>query len=335
MSFGQSTYAVAEGSSVTVKVTLSADPKRQVVIPLTATGQDGASGADYTAPASVTFESGQTTRDVTFTATEDAVDDDDETVLLGLGATLPAGVIPGIPATSTVAITDDDDPQVEVSFDRSAYDVAEGGNVTITVNLDADPERTVEVPLTATRQGGASGADYSVPATVTFDSGETTRTITFTATQDDIDDDGESVVLAFGTLPNGVTQGTPAGTLVRITDNDDPQVNVSFGLAEYAAAEGGSVTVTVTLDADPERTVTIPLTATNENGATDADYSRGAGERHLRQRGDLEELHLLRHRRHRRRRRGAGQACLRDAAHRNHGRDHQRDGGLDHRRRRT
>ena len=175
VSFGQSTYAVAEGSSVTIRVTLSADPKRQVVIPLTATDQDGASGADYTAPASVTFESGQTSRDVTFTATEDAVDDDDETVLLGLGATLPAGVIPGSPATSTVAITDDDDPEVEVSFDRSAYDVAEGGNVTITVNLDADPERTVAVPLTATRQGGASGADYSVPATVTFDSGETAK----------------------------------------------------------------------------------------------------------------------------------------------------------------
>ena len=90
------------------------------------------------------------------------MDDDDETVLLGLGATLPAGVTPGSPATSTVAITDNDDPEVEVSFDQSAYDVAEGGDVTITVNLSADPERTVEVPLTAMRQGGASGADYSV-----------------------------------------------------------------------------------------------------------------------------------------------------------------------------
>ena len=274
VSFGQSTYAVAEGGSVTVKVTLSADPKRQVVIPLTATGQDGASGADYSAPASVTFESGQTTRDVTFTATEDAVDDDDETVLLGLGATLPAGVTPGSPATSTVAITDNDDPEVEVSFDQSAYDVAEGGDVTITVNLSADPERTVEVPLTATRQGGASGADYSVPATVTFDSGETAKTITFTATQDAIDDDGESVVLGFGALPDGVTPGTVPSSTVSIADDDAPaSVAVSWAQTTYSVAEGGSVTVTAELDVDPERAVTIPITATNEGGATDADYS--------------------------------------------------------------
>ena len=449
VSFGQSTYAVAEGSSVTVKVTLSADPKRQVVIPLTITGQDGASGADYSAPASVTFESGQTTRDVTFTATEDAVDDDDETVLLGLGATLPAGVTPGSPATSTVAITDNDDPEVEVSFDQSAYDVAEGGDVTITVNLSADPERTVEVPLTAMRQGGASGADYSVPATVTFDSGETAKTITFTATQDAIDDDGESVVLgfgalpdgvtpgtvpsstvsiadddapasvavswaqttysvaegagvtvtaeldvdpertvtipitatneggatdadysgvpnsvtfesggtskaftftatqdtadddgervklAFGTLPTGITAGTNSETVVSITDDDAPgDVKVSFGSSTYTAAEGGSVTVTVKLDADPERTVAIPLTATNENGATDADYSGVPQTRSPSRAAAPPRLHLRRHRRRHRRRRGAGQARLRDAAHGNHGRDHQRDRGLDHRRRR-
>ena len=275
VSFGQSTYAVAEGSSVTVKVTLSADPKRQVVIPLTTTGQDGASGADYSAPASVTFESGQTTRDVTFTATEDAVDDDDETVLLGLGATLPAGVTPGSPATSTVAITDNDDPEVEVSFDRSAYDVAEGGDVTITVNLDADPERSVTIPITKSNQGGATDADYSgVPANVTFDSGETTKDITFTATDDSVDDDGESVVLGFGALPDGVTPGTVPSSTVSIADDDAPaSVAVSWAQTTYSVAEGGSVTVTAELDVDPERAVTIPITATNEGGATDADYS--------------------------------------------------------------
>ena len=265
VSFGQSTYAVAEGSSVTVRVTLSADPKRQVVIPLTATDQDGASGADYTAPASVTFESGQTTRDVTFTAAEDAVDDDDETVLLGLGATLPAGVVPGSPATSTVAITDDDDPQVEVSFDRSAYDVAEGGNVTITVNLDADPERTVAVPLRATRQGGASGADYSVPATVTFDRGETTKTITFTATQDDIDDDGEKVLLGFGaSLPDRVSESsTTASATVTILDDDARGVTVSP--TSLPVDEGMTAEYTVVLKSEPTGNVTVTVNDPTDN----------------------------------------------------------------------
>ena len=61
MSFGQDTYTVDEGSSVTVKVKLDADPERTVTIPITATDQDGASGDDYSGvPARVTFNSGDT-----------------------------------------------------------------------------------------------------------------------------------------------------------------------------------------------------------------------------------------------------------------------------------
>ena len=37
--------------------------------------------------------------------------------------------------------------------------------------------------------------------------------------------------------------------------------------------EGSSVTVTVTLNADPERTVTIPITKANQDGASNNDYT--------------------------------------------------------------
>ena len=134
----------------------------------------------------------------------------------------------------------------------STYTAAEGGTATVTVTLSADPERTVEVPITTTNQGGASAADYSgVPASVTFNAGETSQPITFAATQDTADDDGESVQLAFGALPTGVTAVSPSETTVSIRDDDDPQVTVSFGAATYTAAEGGTATVTVTLSADP------------------------------------------------------------------------------------
>ena len=274
--FRRAIHDVAEGASQTVTVNLTADPERTVVVPLTATDRDGATSADYAAiPASVTFEPGDTSKTFTFTATDDAIDDDGERVVLEFG-TLPDGVTPGTVPTSTVSIIDDDAPaSVAVSWAQTAYTVAEGGSVTVTAELDDDPEKTVVVPIARTDQGGAGSGDYSgVPSTITFESGDTSKTFTFTATDDALDDDGESVQLAFGpTLPSGVTQGTPASTLVRITDDDDPQVNVSYGLAEYTAAEGGTVTVTVELDADPERTVVIPLTHTARAGATGADYS--------------------------------------------------------------
>ena len=113
---------------------------------------------------------------------------------------------------------DDDDPAVVVSFGSSAHSVTEGGTVEVTVTLDVDPERTVTVPLTVTVRDGASSADYSgVPVSVTFDSGEVLKTFTFSATQDDVDDDGESVKLTFGTpLPARVSAGTGSESTVNI-----------------------------------------------------------------------------------------------------------------------
>ena len=200
------------------------------MIPLTTTEQDGATSADYTGvPATVSFSSGDTAKSISFSATADDVDDDGESVKLGFG-TLPPGVSAGTIDEAAVAIADDDDPQVAVSFGASAYSVAEGGTVEVTVTLDKDPERTVSIPLTTTEQDGATSADYTgVPATVSFSSGDTEKSISFSATADDVDDDGESVKLAVGTLPTNVSAGSTSETTVAITDDDDPQVTVSFG----------------------------------------------------------------------------------------------------------
>ena len=274
VSFGSTTYTATEGGDVEVTVTLSADPEREVTILLSATNEGGASDADYSGvPASVVFAIGDTSETFTFTATDDDVDDDDESVALAFGS-LPTGVTAGSVVTSTVSITDTDDPAVTASFGSATYTAAEGGDVTVTVTLSADPEREVTILLSKTNEGGATtAADSGVPASVVFAIGDTSKTFTFAAADDTVDDDGESVALAFGTLPTGVTAGSTAASTVSITDNDDPAVTVSFGSASYSAAEGDDVEITVTLSADPEREVTILLTKTDEGGATAADYS--------------------------------------------------------------
>ena len=176
---------------------------------------------------------------------------------------------------AVVSITDDDVPSVIVSFEQSSYTMDEGDTVTVKVTLNADPERTVTIPITTTDQGGASSADYSgVPASITFNAGDTEVDINFTATSDSVDDDGESVKLTFGnTLPTGVSAGSTDEAVVTITDDDVPSVEVSFEQGSYTVDEGSSVTVTVTLSADPERTVTVPLTTIEQDGATVDDYS--------------------------------------------------------------
>ena len=228
VSFGATTYEVVEGETITVAVTLSADPERTVVIPITHTPRSGAeSPADYSVPQSVTFNTGQMSKTITFTATQDDVDDDGESVLLAFGAPLPGGVSLGTTVTTTVSITDDDDPQVAVSFDRASYRVLEGDTVTVGVTLSGDPKRTVEIPLTATDYGGASSEDYSgVPSSVTINAGETSKTFEFMAMADDASDTGESVMIGFGTsLPSRVTEGTPNEARVNIN-----QMSTQFSL---------------------------------------------------------------------------------------------------------
>ena len=252
--FGAADYTVPEGDTVEVTVSLSADPERTVTIPLTATGQNGADTADYSVPTGVTFNAGGTEQTITFSATQDTEDDDDESVLLAFD-TLPSGVSAGTPNQVTFNITDDDDPQVTVQFGATDYTVPEGDTVEVTVSLSADPERTVTIPLTATGQNGADTADYSVPTGVTFNAGGTEQTITFSATQDTVDDDGESVLLAIETpLPPAVSLGTNAQATVSITGDGS---GLTVTPRTLRVVQGRSARYTVVLNTQPDGNVTV------------------------------------------------------------------------------
>ena len=295
VSFELSGYSVAESddastvdkreNEVTVRVTLSADPERPVDIPLILTNQ-GASDDDYSGvPANVTFGPTDTEKIITFTAADDAEDDDGESVKLSFDSPLPDGVSAGTIDETTVSITDDDDPAVTVSFEHSSYEVAESDDasttsekeneVTVKVTLSAAPERGVIIPIETEGRDGATSADYSVSAlSVGFGATETSKTFTFTAADDAEDDDGESVKLTFGSaLPAGVSRGSVPETTVSINDDDVPSVEVSFGSATYPVDEGETETVTVTLSAAPEREVVVPIDTTDEGGASSDDYS--------------------------------------------------------------
>ena len=232
VAFEASTYTVAEsdGSSTTdvtenaveVKVILSADPLREVIIPITRTNQGGATDSDYSGvPTSVTFASGDTEKTFTFSATADTDDDDEDKVKLSFG-TLPAGVTAGATAETTVSITDDDDPQVTVSFGAATYTAYENNSVRVFVNLSADPERDLSIPLTRTLQGGVTAGDFESPTSVEFLDGDVESSISFRTEPDTDADHGESVLLGFGTLPPGVTLGDTTTTTVTIIDPTSP-----------------------------------------------------------------------------------------------------------------
>ena len=125
-----------------------------------------------------------------------------------------------------IDITRDDDATpvaVTVQFGAASYTATEGGRAaTVTVNLSADPERSVTIPITATGADGAGSGDYTLSETsVTIDSGETSATFIVTATDDDVYDGAEALTLSFGDLPSEVTAaGTQGTTEVNLVDNE-------------------------------------------------------------------------------------------------------------------
>ena len=272
--FRNGSQVVSEGATTTVTVSLSNAPGSDVTIPLTSTGQEGAADSDYSGvPEHLTFTGADREKSFTFTAAADSDNDDGESVKIGFGD-LPAGVSAGSTDETTLFITDDDVPTVTANFELATYTVDEGSSVTVKVTLNADPERTVTIPITKANQGGASDNDYSgVPANVTFNSGDTEAKITFAAAADSDNDDGKSVKLGFGALPTDVSAGPISETTVSITDDDVPTVTANFEQATYTVSEGGTVDVTVTLSEDPEQSVTIPLSTANQGGASDSDYT--------------------------------------------------------------
>ncbi len=103
--FGAATYALEEGSTVEVTVTLSAAPGRALTIPLIATEDPSFL---FNAPESVAFASNETSKTITV-----SVDDDDffapydRTITLGFGS-LPLQVSAGNVAEAVITVKDDD-----------------------------------------------------------------------------------------------------------------------------------------------------------------------------------------------------------------------------------
>ena len=111
-------------------------------------------------------------------------------------------------------------PSITISYGLSSYSATEGGEVTVDVELSAVPERDIRIPITVSRHGGASRADYSTLSSITFTGMQTSQSFTVSASDDIYDDDGESITLSFGRLPRGIVEEVPSSTTITLLDTD-------------------------------------------------------------------------------------------------------------------
>lgn len=249
------------GGEATFSVKLESEPAEDVVISVESDDRaEGVVTDPQTLELTFTTRNWDMEREVTVTGVDDALRDGTKYYSVELKADSEDRFYAALEPTLVHLRNEDNDsvqpppppePAVTASFGSSFYSVTEGESVTVRITLSADPERAVTIPLTIDRSTTAGSEDYSLSSTsVTFASGEISKNITLAATDDRVDDDGETVVLVFGTLPQRVSRGTQASATVTIKDFNSPQLRAEGGGCSVAAAAGngfGNATVKLLL----------------------------------------------------------------------------------------
>ena len=123
--------------------------------------------------------------------TSDAIDEDDETIVIEFTLTTTGGSVVGTPSQHTVTITDDDAPPDITINDPSTGESSSPLN--FTVGLTAESGKTVTVGWTTSDGTATAGADYtSASGTVTFVPGDISETVAITVLPDVIDEPNET-----------------------------------------------------------------------------------------------------------------------------------------------
>lgn len=262
-----------------------------IEVPFTVGGTATGGGTDYSfntgfgiclcvlpAPAptnSLTIQIDGTADHINVSIVDDAIDEDDETVIFTLGnetggtSAQQAVVTPGSETVQALTILDNDTAGVTVS--KSAVSVTEGGTSdTYTVVLNSQPTANVTVSVAHDTITGDAQVSIS-PTTLTFTTANwnTPQTVTVTAVDDVMSEGAHTGIIAHGASGGGYDAISIASVTANITDNDIPGIDTdTSGFSDIT--EGASSSYTVVLLTQPASDVVISLI---NNAQTDATVS--------------------------------------------------------------
>ena len=263
------------GGKSTVTATLDHPSSAATTVTVSAAPVSPTVAGDYTLSTNktLTIAAGATTSTgvVTITAVNNEVDALDKEVTVSATATNDQGIT--APPNATLTITDDDAPALSID-DASVTEGDQGASATLTFTVTLDPAATLPVTVDwATSDGTATaGTDYTTGSgTLTFNTGDDTKTITVTVTGDDADEPNETVTVTLTNAP-GATLSDATGTGTITDDDDAPTVTLVLTPASISE-NGGKSTVTATLDRASSEATTVTVSATPVAPALASDYT--------------------------------------------------------------
>ena len=273
---------LAEGSTADYSVTLHRSLDTELTLSYTVTPRDGATAADYTtsAPGTLTFAAGVTSKNILVTAVDDIVHDPGESFTVTISSPQGGAGFEKILQTRSVttSITDDDDP-IAVTLDVAPDSLREGDAskaflVAASRPAGVTPALDITLSLGGTAQAGDDYAAEGV-TTLSFSAGETraTKRIRITPVNDSLLE-GDETILINGSA-GGVTV-TPA----TITLKDNEQGTLTLILPSGSVEEGTDAEYTVRLSRKPETDLVVNWEISYESSdkwATGADLAVQGG----------------------------------------------------------
>ena len=269
--------SVAEGASGT-GITVTAAVKGttryvdQKAVTVSVGGGTAISGTDYTAVSAftITIAAGTAsgTGSFTLTPTDDALDEDDETLDVTGSAT-------GVTVEKdTITITDDDDPPTAtlVLTPTSINESGDGNESTVTATLDGPARAAVTLTVSSTPGDGAAAADFDqTGTTLTIAAGSTgsTGSVTITAVDNAVHASDKQVTVSATASGGGVSN--PADQTLTIEEDDAAP---GFSVADASASEGEVIEFTITLSSAAGTAVTVDWATTLvDGGASATDFT--------------------------------------------------------------
>ncbi|MEQ1860602.1 MAG: Calx-beta domain-containing protein [Chthoniobacteraceae bacterium] len=263
--------------NATFTVSLSRAATEQVTVNYSTANGTAISGEDYTgASGTVTFEIGETEKQVSILIAQDSVFEPNETFTMTLSGP-SSGTLDRAQGTAT--IIDDDAPPVLTIAQGTSVRVAEGNNTrtqSFTLNLDHASGSPITVNVQTVDGTALAGQDYvALMQDVVFAAGETSRTFSITIRGDVDDELDESFVFNVTGSAAAVNIVNPSATVTLL--NDDRRLTVN----DVTIVEGNAGTTqaifTVSLDTASTHEISLAYATANGTATAGPDYVANSG----------------------------------------------------------
>ncbi|WP_198000435.1 Calx-beta domain-containing protein [Gimesia alba] len=236
-----------EAGTATLTVTLSKPHAQPFSVDYTTADSGAQAGLDYQATSgTLYFGVGQTSKTISIPIFDDELVESYESILVWL-SNVQTGTIGVILADNLGSVTIQKSEQATVSIEDLTVNEGDG-TAFVTVSLDQEVEKTVTVAYTTEDESATSSEDYlSASGTVTFNPGETTKTIEVPLIDSSLVEGTESFAIQLSGINSGLADVIFADDRASVTILDQGLQSI-FSLTPTSVLEGADGTQALTFE---------------------------------------------------------------------------------------